>query len=602
LARRFAVAMILRLGLPGLYLASLGCCAFQSEATQVMEALEQEAAASPMSALKVQGLERRRFTEYSLLGLLLFLLYEAPAATKAVAEFSANSCEAQRDCGSCMASHDMMLSCRWCPETQSCHAVGSPFTRCAVTINAVGQCYAETCPYRLSDLLSERPADAILWAYWTTTTMFWPTVAFRTYQDGATGLFDLSSGASLALASQGGAARGIRIALAGDWGSGTCEARSLGRLMAAGQPHHTIHLGDVYYAGTPSQFQSNMLGLPRDGRGIGVAWPKGSVSTFFMNGNHEMISGGRGLFEQGFAYTGQETTYAAYLSQHWRMLLLDTGYESYKKNSDGSRMAIGKGTQSPLPDQVVSWLENEVRLGDSNDKRGIIVMTHHQPYSVWEGRFLAAAKQIDNMLPENRTLLWFFGHEHRLAFYRERRLVDKDWMSSFRAHMRLVGNGGMVDSLVRPKSVESLHAFDDRTYQSIPNDLGQADPVGFNGYVTLDFDGPEVTATYLSAACKADGAANCAAGLDDQRSEVLAQETIVVDEAGGLSQTWTNLSSGLSCVCDSTGELAPCGSCPQVERYRQWRDIADDTGDLAPRMHKSSSAETSPVFSDKMLV
>ena len=41
----------------------------------------------------------------------------------------------------------------------------------------------------------------------------------------------------------------IRIALAGDWGTGTDEADHIAKLITAFQPHYAIHLGDVYYVG-----------------------------------------------------------------------------------------------------------------------------------------------------------------------------------------------------------------------------------------------------------------------------------------------------------------------------------------------------------------
>src|SRR5258708_3853469 len=39
----------------------------------------------------------------------------------------------------------------------------------------------------------------------------------------------------------------IRIALAGDWATGTDEAAAIGNLILDFRPHYSIHLGDVYY-------------------------------------------------------------------------------------------------------------------------------------------------------------------------------------------------------------------------------------------------------------------------------------------------------------------------------------------------------------------
>jgi hypothetical protein len=39
----------------------------------------------------------------------------------------------------------------------------------------------------------------------------------------------------------------IKIAIAGDWGTGTFEAFEVAAKMSASNPDYTIHLGDVYY-------------------------------------------------------------------------------------------------------------------------------------------------------------------------------------------------------------------------------------------------------------------------------------------------------------------------------------------------------------------
>ena len=45
----------------------------------------------------------------------------------------------------------------------------------------------------------------------------------------------------------------IRIALAGDWATGTDEAETVSKLMISFKPHYSIHLGDVYYVGSPHE-------------------------------------------------------------------------------------------------------------------------------------------------------------------------------------------------------------------------------------------------------------------------------------------------------------------------------------------------------------
>jgi hypothetical protein len=153
-----------------------------------------------------------------------------------------------------------------------------------------------------------------------------PLQPFPTYSFGQTGLFDLSTGAQLANPSDGNDANGAKIVAVADWGTGTGAAAAVAQLMELENGNLTVHLGDVYYVGTEQQFQVNVAGKPPGDYAQGVRFPKGSHSTFLMNGNHEMISGGSGLFKVGFSYSGQSTTYGVWQSDNWRSLfwILDT--------------------------------------------------------------------------------------------------------------------------------------------------------------------------------------------------------------------------------------------------------------------------------------
>ena len=80
------------------------------------------------------------------------------------------------------------------------------------------------------------------------------------------------------------------IGLTGDWGTGDASSRSIAQRMTDLKPDHTIHLGDIYYAGAENEVRNKFLAL----------WPAGTspnASSFALNGNHEMYSGGIGYFQ-----------------------------------------------------------------------------------------------------------------------------------------------------------------------------------------------------------------------------------------------------------------------------------------------------------------
>jgi hypothetical protein len=52
----------------------------------------------------------------------------------------------------------------------------------------------------------------------------------------------------------------VKISIAGDWGTGTDEARRVAEGMKKAEPDFTIHLGDVYYVGDTNEVRENFLG------------------------------------------------------------------------------------------------------------------------------------------------------------------------------------------------------------------------------------------------------------------------------------------------------------------------------------------------------
>ena len=98
----------------------------------------------------------------------------------------------------------------------------------------------------------------------------------------------------------------IRIALAGDWATGTDEADRIAQLITAFDPHYSIHLGDVYYVGDDDEVGENFLGIKNpENEFAPCRWPSGSRGTFALNGNHEMYALGRRVRWRRFGVLGR---------------------------------------------------------------------------------------------------------------------------------------------------------------------------------------------------------------------------------------------------------------------------------------------------------
>jgi len=440
-------------------------------------------------------------------------------------------------CSSCLAKSQ----CVWCPSEPGCHLYG--FSTCILPIDSEGQCWSQGYPFQIGDFLADRPDDTKQWLEQTLKHYKDPLQPFPEYPAGQTGIFDLTSGVQLDSASSGNPAVGVKIVAVSDWGTGTGAAAAVGQLMSKQNGDLTFHLGDVYYVGTEEQYAVIMAGRAPQGQGQvqGVSFPKGGHTTFLMTGNHEMISGGSGLFKVGFTYSGQAATYGVWQSDSWRFVALDSGYECYMRTESGARVFSPEQqnlaqSNAPQPEQVVEWLMNVVKLGDPNDKRGIVLFTHHQPLSDWNSPiYQGTAQQLNKILPRGKQVVMFFGHEHRLAFYDFVVLAGMD----FAILPRMIGNGGFPDKTMSPTlGTGHLVGFDQRLYQSIPQPPLSPFQASYNGFFTIAVDGPALKVEYITGKCAASG---CESGYDEEEGTVVAAETVTVDlSTGSLTQEWTS--------------------------------------------------------------
>jgi hypothetical protein len=71
----------------------------------------------------------------------------------------------------------------------------------------------------------------------------------------------------------------VKIGMAGDWGTGTDEARIVAEAMEKSNPDFTIHLGDVYYVGDGNEVRENFLG-EKTSPYVPVKWPVGAKGSF----------------------------------------------------------------------------------------------------------------------------------------------------------------------------------------------------------------------------------------------------------------------------------------------------------------------------------
>lgn len=342
-------------------------------------------------------------------------------------------------------------------------------------------------PKKLAVLLD---SDVGPWISTYLKYVFQPRHAFQDYRDGSDdGVYEL----------RGDSAGGpVRVAMAGDWGSGTKESERVAAGMANFAAHYTIHLGDVYYVGDADEVRENFLGLaPPNIRA--VRWPGGSHGSFALNGNHEMYANGTAYFDLMLPALGttraavggsrpQRASFFCLKNDAWLVIGLDTGYNSIGWPIVSKIPVVNRipavGGDCRLEAALCDWLRTTVAPYIKG--RGIVLLSHHQYYSAFDDEYPILGQQLAEFFKE--PVLWFWGHEHRLVVYDCFHLAD-----GIRAFGRCVGHGGMPVSLDDPTRGDRPLVWSDRR----PYTRLDTQAVGYNGYVTLVFERDALSVEYV---------------------------------------------------------------------------------------------------------
>ena len=213
-----------------------------------------------------------------------------------------------------------------------------------------------------------------------------------------------------------------RVAIIGDWGTGTHDAKDmLVKIMDIHKPDAIIHLGDIYYAGTPAQCKANFLDVFDE-----IFSTRERVPVFNLPGNHDyyaLAKGFYGLLEQinpaSEPSWQQRTSYFCLRTEDnsWQFLGMDTGIGDYDPKDQISNTYTGPVLQ---PSEI-EWHRDKLE----NFNGRTILLSHHQLFSANNriGAKKANRPYLNEHLYEvfspyfNSIGMWLWGHEHNLAMY-----------------------------------------------------------------------------------------------------------------------------------------------------------------------------------------
>jgi calcineurin-like phosphoesterase family protein len=302
----------------------------------------------------------------------------------------------------------------------------------------------------------------------------------------------------------------LRINMTGDWGTGSEEAQMVAEQMArwdqashaqnSDPPDFTIHLGDIYYVGDGREVEENCLGgygakatrQPNDC----VTWRHGRLGSFALQGNHEMYANGIAYFTE-FLPTlgmigangkpqGQGASFFCLENRNWRIVGIDTGYNSVTKRR--ILRLINHGDCS-LEDALLDWLRNVVRPGSS--PKATVILSHQQYFSAFEKEeYPLPARQLEEFF--DSPVIWFWAHEHRCAGY------SRYGSAKLKAYGRCIGHGGMPIEFTEMRKNDAAQAL--LFHDGRRNPLYADDNLGYNGFAQLEFTGRDLTVRYQSLA------------------------------------------------------------------------------------------------------
>ena len=277
-----------------------------------------------------------------------------------------------------------------------------------------------------------------------------------------------------------------RLIVVGDWGTGLRRARQVAAFMrqevaaalASGREAHVIHLGDVYYSGLPSEDQRRFLAhWP-----VTADQPGAGVTSWSLNGNHDMYSGGYGYFETLLADPrfaaqrspgGEPTSFFRLTSPSWEFIGLDTAWDPD---------VLSTGAVAVLQDPQASYVARVA--GES--ARKLALFSHHQLTSVYDTHDLGPelARKLAPVLAGNRVTAWWWGHEHRALAYKPSGGVQ---------YPRCLGNGGVPVLLDPPMTSEARQAVGWQSRRYIWSGLHRWTRFGF---AVLDLAGDKINVRY----------------------------------------------------------------------------------------------------------
>ncbi|MDI9309300.1 MAG: metallophosphoesterase [Limnohabitans sp.] len=279
-----------------------------------------------------------------------------------------------------------------------------------------------------------------------------------------------------------------RIAIVGDIGTGTEEAKAVLAAACKFKPDVFLHLGDIYYSGTEEETQQRLVKMVKE-----VLQKENCEVPFYtIPGNHEYFTGNvsllKALDSNVLVNTEEQRQQTSYFclkteDESWQFLGMDTGYNGHymnvEKGANANTLKLlhidqvdnppansdahwpkdynpyfpetqekAKDTTSNVAMITIRTDEQEWHTDKLNSFSGkTILLSHHQLYSANNTCGVAQEKKSDGSVNSNdpnrpwvntalwkqfgsflgdKVPLWLWGHEHNLEIFKDN-YRPEDW-------------------------------------------------------------------------------------------------------------------------------------------------------------------------------
>jgi len=285
---------------------------------------------------------------------------------------------------------------------------------------------------------------------------------------------------------------GARVALIGDWGTGSASAVKLLQAVKQQNPDIVIHLGDIYYSGTDTECDTYFLQIVNDVLDRG----RTRIPVFTLAGNHDMYSGGSGYYPLLAKLNDPPQRQAASFfclrasDASWQFLGMDTGLHDHDPFHVSDVLTF-------LEKDEEDW--HDARIGEFSG--GTILLSHHQLFSAFSqigpkdakgssspcNPLLLASFNRFRATAAGRLAAWFWGHEHNLCIYEPYANLDFG---------RCIGHGA-IPVFTSDNPYKAIPNMDDPPKLVAGTELKFAGDTYAHGYAMIALDGAKAAIHYF---------------------------------------------------------------------------------------------------------